>query len=148
MLISLLLLGAMGPLDVEGVWWTRGGNAQVEVTATEDGSVKGTIIWTSGAAAVAEGDTVSEAALPQGDRLGKVLFDGYQRSEKRWADGNIYDLEGGNTYRSSLRLLDDTTLGVEGCRGPFCRTQRWSRVEENAVIRLKFQPVELSASGD
>lgn len=148
MLISLLLLQSMSPLDVEGIWWTRRGNAQVEIVRTEDGSVRGDIIWTDTAGAIAEEGWVLQSDLPADDRLGKTLLEAYEATESSWSDGKIHDLKNGNSYRSSIRLVDENTLAVEGCRGIFCRTQRWLRVEENEIVRLQFQPDEVSAETD
>lgn len=145
MLFTLVLLQATNPLDVEGIWWTRGGNAQVEVVR-EDGSIRGDVIWTDSADALAADGVVDAQALPSGDRLGKTLFEGHEADGDRWKDGTIHDFDGGNSYRSNIWLSGPDTLSVEGCLGLFCRTQEWSRVQPAEVNRLELRPVELSAN--
>lgn len=41
--------------------------------------------------------------------------------------GDIYDPEGGKTYRSVIRRKSANRLEVKGCVGPFCQTQIWTR---------------------
>jgi uncharacterized protein (DUF2147 family) len=145
-LILLLLAQNLTPHDVEGVWWTQGGNAQVEVVE-EDGSVRGTFIWTAAAAEVAAGRTVDKDALPEVYRLGKVLFEHYERGEDRWTDGTIYNLEDGKSYSSTLRRVDGDMLAVEGCLGIFCRTQLFERTDASEVKRLEMRSAGLGQTG-
>ena len=138
----------MGPLDVEGIWWTRRGNAQVEITRTAEGSIRGDIIWTDTAGALAEDGMVGASALDPVDRLGKTLFENYDTRNNGWVNGSIYDLVNDRAYRSNIRLIDEDTLAVEGCRGIFCRTQRWKRVENDEVMRLKLVDQEVPEAGN
>lgn len=39
--------------------------------------------------------------------------------------GRIYDPKTGKDYRSVVRRQANGTLKVEGCIGPFCKTQTW-----------------------
>ncbi len=41
--------------------------------------------------------------------------------------GRIYDPKSGKTYRSVVRRASNGRLEVQGCIGPFCSTQVWSR---------------------
>nr|WP_305888866.1 DUF2147 domain-containing protein [Parvularcula maris] len=136
-MFAVFLLQSMNPLDIEGVWWTRGGNAQVEIEETGS-SVRGTIIWTSAAAEVAAGRMVKKDDLPDVYRIGKVLFEDYDRGADRWENGTIYSLEDGKAYASSLRRVDEETLAVEGCLGIFCRTQLFTRASDDEIERLQL----------
>ena len=61
---------------------------------------------------------------------GLLMMQGYKLSKDggRWVDGQIYNPEDGNSYRSILEPGPDDTLKVKGCLGPFCQTQTWTRV--------------------
>jgi uncharacterized protein (DUF2147 family) len=136
-LFAFLLLQSLSPHDIEGVWWTRGGNAQVEIVETGT-SVQGTIIWTAAAAQVAAGERVKKEDLPEVYRIGKVLFENYERGSEGWENGTIYSLEDGKSYTSSLRRVDQTTLAVEGCLGIFCRTQLFTLADDDEIQRLQL----------
>lgn len=41
--------------------------------------------------------------------------------------GQIYDPESGRNYRSVVSLNRNGTLKVQGCIGPICQTQTWTR---------------------
>jgi len=60
---------------------------------------------------------------------GLLMMQGYKLSKDggRWVDGQIYNPEDGNSYRSILEPGPDDTLKVKGCLGPFCQTQTWTR---------------------
>lgn len=135
MLISLFLLQAMSPLDVGGVWWTRGGKAQVEITVEGD-RLEGVVIWTEAGAERAEGGVVPPDAAAETAILGGTILEEHTPSDDGWVDGTVRDLRGGRAYRSNVRRLDEDTLEVEGCLGVFCRAQKWERVEPDAVQRL------------
>jgi uncharacterized protein (DUF2147 family) len=57
------------------------------------------------------------------------MMHGYKLSKDgaRWIDGQIYNPEDGNSYRSILEPGPGDTLKVKGCLGPFCQTQTWTR---------------------
>ena len=41
--------------------------------------------------------------------------------------GDIYDPEGGKTYRSEIKRISASKLQVKGCVAVFCQTQTWTR---------------------
>lgn len=61
---------------------------------------------------------------------GLLMMQSYKLSKDgaRWVDGQIYNPEDGNSYRSILEADADGALRVRGCLGPFCQTQTWTRV--------------------
>lgn len=144
MLLSLLLaLGASAsPLDVGGVWYTDGEESQVEIRQTDDGSVRGEIIWYIGH----EEDVVFDRENPDPEArddeiLGLAILKGFERAEDKWKKGEIYDPTSGKTYRSAIYRIDDDTLGVQGCVGFICRELEWSRVPEAEVQRIDRAPM-------
>lgn len=58
-----------------------------------------------------------------------MMLQGYKLSKDgaRWVDGEIYNPQDGNSYRSILEPGPDDTLKLKGCLGPFCQTQTWTR---------------------
>jgi uncharacterized protein (DUF2147 family) len=58
--------------------------------------------------------------------LGMAILTGFTEDGDRWR-GEIYDPKSGKTYRSNIRRKSASQLEVEGCLGPFCRTQVWTR---------------------
>ena len=52
------------------------------------------------------------------------MLSGFTADDDVWR-GQIYDPKSGKTYRSVVRRNANGTLKVEGCVGPFCKTQTW-----------------------
>lgn len=65
-----------------------------------------------------------DPALRSRPVLGLAVLSGFADEGKDWR-GRIYDPRSGRTYRSILSRNADGTLKVQGCWGPFCRTQTW-----------------------
>jgi uncharacterized protein (DUF2147 family) len=59
--------------------------------------------------------------------LGMAVLTGFADAGKDWR-GRIYDPRSGKSYKSILRRDANGTLKVQGCWGPFCRTQNWRPV--------------------
>lgn len=73
--------------------------------------------------------TECEGTLKNSKVVGmKIIWD-FRKVGDRWEDGKILDPGNGNTYSSSLWLIDNNTLKVRGYLGPFFRSQIWKRVE-------------------
>ena len=58
--------------------------------------------------------------------LGLTILSGFKDDGKSWR-GSIYDPRAGKTYKSFLQSLPDGRLKVQGCLGPFCQSQYWTR---------------------
>jgi lathosterol oxidase len=72
--------------------------------------------------------TECEGVLKNAKVVGmKIIWDFKQIGDK-WEEGKILDPGNGNTYTSSLWLVDRNTLKVRGYLGPFFRSQIWKRV--------------------
>jgi len=148
-LLSLILLQAMSPHDVSGIWWTRSGNAQVEIVVTEDGtSIEGTVIWSDRTEDPGASDEVESADLSGEDLAGTTILEDHQRGRQGWTSGTIYNLKNGKSYRSNVSRQDADTLAVEGCLGFFCRTQEWKRVAPDEIKRQAIAPSELSVASE
>lgn len=148
MLTSLaILLAAAGPLDVEGVWLTEGGQSQVEI-ASEGDSVSGEIIWYMNHEEELAFDTENpDEAARNREILGLQILGGFERAEEKWRRGEIYDPTEGKTYRSAIYRIDEDTLGVQGCVGFICLTQEWERVPDAEIRRIEREPVIRDQAG-
>lgn len=58
--------------------------------------------------------------------LGMAILTDFTERGDEWR-GEIYDPKSGKTYRSIIRRKGADQLEVQGCLGPFCRTQDWTR---------------------
>ena len=119
--------------DVEGVWATTDGGGHVKIEACGEDSICGTLVWFS-ALDNGEGpyldDNNKDEALRDRPILGLQMLEGFERRNKGWRRGTIYDPESGNTYASKLTLRDDGVLQVDGCVLFICRAEYWTRVDE------------------
>lgn len=58
----------------------------------------------------------------------KIIWD-FKKEGDKWVGGKILDPGNGNTYASSIWLIDSDTLKVRGYLGPFYRSQVWKRTQ-------------------
>jgi len=127
-LFSLAALPAMAnPHDVNGLWLTESKTGHVQIADCGDGTPCGTLVW------IEDADQLDvenpDPALRTRKVLGMQMIWGFQKKEKNWAKGNIYDASEGKTYRSAIKMLADGTLEVKGCVGPICKAQIWVKIE-------------------
>lgn len=59
--------------------------------------------------------------------MGLPLFTGMHASGPNQWSGEIYNADDGNNYRSNISLSGPDALRVEGCVGPFCGGETWTR---------------------
>ncbi|MBU6372470.1 MAG: DUF2147 domain-containing protein [Alphaproteobacteria bacterium] len=114
---------------VLGRWLTQSRKAHVEI-APCGASVCGTIVWL---ADEKDGHILKDAnnkdPAKRGARvLGSRMMWDFKPAAHGWTNGRIYNAEDGATYRSVLKPQGDGTLIVDGCVGPICRSQKWTRV--------------------
>ena len=60
--------------------------------------------------------------------LGSNVLYGFKADGDVWR-GRIYDPKSGKNYRSVVERVSSGVLKVEGCVGPFCQSQRWTRAK-------------------
>jgi len=110
--------------------WDAGGGTEVSIADCGDKTPCGTIT------------NLADPDLPDGNNrdvslrarplIGAQMLSGFRKSRIGWRGGKIYNPANGKTYRSSIRLKTTDQLLVKGCVGPFCQSQRWSRVRKQA----------------
>jgi uncharacterized protein (DUF2147 family) len=119
---------AVVPADgVLGVWLTQSKDGKFQVARCGE-SVCGKLIWGKTAN---DPDKKNKNPDLRSRALNSFnMLQGYRLSKDgaRWVDGEIYNPEDGNFYRSTLEPGPGDTLKLKGCLGPFCQTQTWTRV--------------------
>ena len=66
-------------------------------------------------------------AMAKRPMIGLPLFTGMQPSgPNRWS-GQIYNADDGSSYASNVSVQAPDSLRVEGCVGPLCGGETWSR---------------------
>jgi len=115
---------SIGPQDAFGDWLTANGKAVVRVHPCEGDALCGEIVWLRNEMLSGERLRNAEGELLRGAR---ILY-GFRTKGTGWVDGRVYALNQGKTYRAKVVALDQGRLRVEGCVGPFCGKQVWTRV--------------------
>ncbi len=116
-------------LDVAGVWLTEARDGRIEIADCGDGTPCGRIVGGGDGVTAERFDTANpNPALRSRSLMNLRILSNYRRDGQRWVDGRIYEPDTGRTYGSRLHLGEDGTLRVQGCLGPICQTQRWTRV--------------------
>ncbi len=141
-ILALALVGATAALpaaaaDVFGTWLTENQKAVVEITPCGD-SACGNIVWMAepnGPDGQKKKDVNNPDAALQGrticgmPMIGEFANDG----GNEWSGGFIYDPEGGDVYKSKMRLTEEGNLYVRGYVGiPLLgKSQIWTRDTAN-----------------
>ena len=116
--------------DAFGLWLTKDRDAKVRVSDC-GGSLCGTIVWLAQPIEKETGKPVTDKMNPdpaQRSRpmMGIRIFGMQPAGANRWT-GSIYNADDGKTYSGSVELLDPNRLKIEGCLGPFCDHEIWTR---------------------
>jgi len=117
---------AKDPADILGLWRTPD-NVLIEIRPCDD-SVCGIVVWFEALEGATEPvlDTKNEdESLRSREIKGLEMIYGFKKTKKGWRKGRIYDPGSGKTYKSKLTRLNNQTLRVEGCVGPFCKKFIW-----------------------
>lgn len=118
-------LAYVGAETAFGEWLTTDGKAVVRVANCGSASLCGEIIWLRNE--VMSGETLRDrSGAPL--RGAQILF-GFRRKENAWIDGRVRALNEGKTYRARLSAISQNQLRLDGCFGPFCKGQIWTRVD-------------------
>jgi uncharacterized protein (DUF2147 family) len=99
---------------INGVWASPGLAMVVRFEpCEEDRRVScGRLVWTW------DGD----ASLKH--KIGSMVLREIKPDGENWR-GSLIDPSTGRTYRGSLQRVDEHTLRLRGCFGPFCQSQTW-----------------------
>lgn len=120
--------------SIHGRWYTEN-DASIILLEEINGAIAGTIVWLK--------RTHDETGNPKTDKqnpkkelkdrpiLGLTILKGLKKDGKKWAGGEIYDPNSGNTYKCEAHL-DGDVLKVRGYIGVSLigRTTLWRRAGE------------------
>lgn len=117
---------------IVGVWMPSEGTAYVKIFK-EKGKEKyhGKIVWLK--------EPNGEDGQPKTDPEGKPILNmlnlrDFVFEDDEWVDGTIYDPKSGNTYYSTIEMINENKLEVRGSVDPFGlvgRTDTWVRMKTN-----------------
>lgn len=122
------------PHNVFGTYATTEGTSHVQISDCGDGTPCGRVVWID-PASLPEGTTPETATSKSGENvLGLTMLQGFERKQKDWRNGTVYDPENDRTYAARIKRLDDGRLELKGCVGPFCQTQVWTVTAERVAL--------------
>jgi uncharacterized protein (DUF2147 family) len=116
--------------DIIGVWMPSEGTAYVKIFKEKDKEkYHGKIVWLK--------EPNDEAGNPRKDTEGKPILNmlnlkNFVFEDGEWVDGTIYDPKTGNTYYSTIEMVNENKLEVRGSLDPFGligRTDTWVRMK-------------------
>nr|WP_319400634.1 DUF2147 domain-containing protein [uncultured Carboxylicivirga sp.] len=99
------LATAQNSNQIIGTWITQGGESKVTIEKNDDGTFNGKIIWLKDPT---RSNGESKIDIKNPDRqlqnrpiIGLEILKGfiYNKDDKEWIDGTIYDPSSGNTYK-------------------------------------------------
>ncbi len=119
---------------IVGVWKTGEGNAMVRIYKNGE-KYQGKVVWLkepidpeTGKPKLDKNQT--DEAAKKRPVLGLINIWGFvPKGNNVWDEGNIYDPKNGNTYSSTMKLINANTLEVRGYIGVSLigRTDTWTR---------------------
>jgi uncharacterized protein (DUF2147 family) len=133
-LVSFNSLSSDNPDAIVGVWKTGEGNAMVKIYKNGN-KYQGRVVWLKEPNDPETGKPKldknnADAAAKTKPVLGLINIWGFVSKEDNvWDEGNIYDPKNGNTYSSTMKLINANSLEVRGYIGVSIigRTDTWTR---------------------
>lgn len=117
--------------EPSGIWLTQAGDARVRISRCGI-ELCGTVVWLRDKIDPATrrpftDDKNPDAGLAKRPMIGLPLFLGMRPvGPGKWS-GRIYNADDGKTYASNLSISGPSALKVEGCVGPLCGSESWTR---------------------
>ena len=123
---------AQGLGEVTGVWLTQAGDARVRVSRCGAG-ICGVVVGLRDPINPATGrpqvdDKNPNPALARRPIIGLPLFTEMRAAGPNKWSGQIYNADDGGSYASNVSVSGPDTLRVEGCVGPICGGETWTRL--------------------
>ena len=135
-LLAIALLGVGVParaqvLDPAGIWLTQDKDARIRISRCGPG-ICGVIIWLRDP--LDEGKPSLDKNNPNPARrkrplVGLSLFQSMKPAGVNKWSGHIYNSDNGKTYEGGVTVVDRGNLKIEGCDGPLCGAELWTRVQ-------------------
>ena len=117
------LLGAQEENLVLGNWLTSGGESKINIKKCSDGKFCGEIVWLKNPDRDGKPKTDiknPDEKLRSRPQMGLMILTGfvYDKKDKEWVDGTIYDPKEGKTYKCLMWFEKDlSVLHVKGYIG-------------------------------
>ena len=113
-----------------GTWLTQKGDAQIRV-ARCGASMCGTVVWLRNPTDPRTGQAPIDSRNPDPNKRGRKImgmriFAMASDGRGGWA-GDIYNSDDGQTYDGRLIARGDSHLQVQGCAGPLCGSETWTK---------------------
>jgi uncharacterized protein (DUF2147 family) len=117
--------------DPSGVWLTQAGDARVRISRCGN-ELCGTVVWLKDKIDPATGRPFTDnknpdPGLARRPMIGLPLFLGMRPAGPGKWSGHVYNADDGKIYVSNLSVSGPSTLTVEGCVGPLCGSESWTR---------------------
>jgi uncharacterized protein (DUF2147 family) len=130
-LLAVPIAKAQAGGDLGGIWLTQAGDAKVRVSKC-GGGICGVVVWLKDSINPATGkpqidDKNPNPALAKRPMIGLPLFSGMRPDGPNNWSGQIYNADDGKSYASKISVSGPDTLRVEGCVGPLCGGETWTR---------------------
>lgn len=123
---------SMIPETAFGEWNTQDGKARVRIQPCDGDSLCGHVVWLR-----TEAQTGKAARSPSGSMLkGARILEGFKRTALGWVDGRIFAINRGKIYRANVAAIAPDKLRVEGCAGPLCGSQVWTRASTMSATAI------------
>lgn len=122
------------PHNVFGTFAIPDGSSYITIDDCGDGSPCGRISWLS-PETLGPGDTADTVVSAAGEKImGLLMLEGFKKKKRDWRGGTIYDPGEDKTYASRMKRLENGSLELKGCIGPFCQTQIWTEVAQVEAV--------------
>ena len=129
-LVFGVMLAPASAAEPTGTWLTQNADARIRV-ARCGSSMCGTVVWLKDAIDAQTGkppidDKNADPSNRNRKILGIRIFAMNSDGNGGWA-GGIYNSDDGQTYKGKLVLRSADKLEVQGCAGPFCGSETWTK---------------------
>jgi uncharacterized protein (DUF2147 family) len=129
-LISGMALTPANAAEPTGTWLTQNRDAQIRV-ARCGRAVCGTIVWIKDPVDAQTGQPPVDNRNPDPSKrnrkiVGLRIFAMASDGNGGWA-GGIYNADDGQTYAGKLVMRSAEQLEVQGCAGPMCGSETWTK---------------------
>jgi uncharacterized protein (DUF2147 family) len=129
-LISGMALTPANAAEPTGTWLTQNRDAQIRVARCGQ-AVCGTIVWIKDPVDAQTGQPPVDNRNPDPSKrnrkiVGLRIFAMASDGNGGWA-GGIYNADDGQTYAGKLVMRSAEQLEVQGCAGPMCGSETWTK---------------------
>ena len=131
-LLFFVAAAPVGAAELIGTWLTQQADAHIRVTKCGK-AVCGTVVWIKDALDPKTGQPQADDKNPNPSLrnrkiVGIRIFAMEQDASGGWS-GGIYNSDDGQTYKGRLVPRGENELEVQGCAGPLCGSETWTRAK-------------------